>query len=215
MFDGARWIFSEEGLGVGAFRFAESTRGISPRLPETAYADNPIRFDTVDFLIACRMATSARIKNSELRTVLKQHNYDLSRATISRRIAALRQKGAFIPYWSFQGLGLNVMLAFAVESTDEVVETLYHMFPLFPDCFAFRTDKGVVFCVRTTVEMAGAIYYFMQTLRDEVDNLISLSRYENLGGRSIERLADYWNSEKQKWDFKRGFFDLTKKPLSF
>lgn len=209
MFDGEKWFFSEESLGIGAFKHAEANREILPRLKEFQYGDEPIRFDQVDFLLSLLMSSDALAKNSELRKILKEDNYgSLSQVVVSKRLAALKRSGALFPYYGFTGLSLDTAIAFAIECDDGVCDTFYHMFPLFPDCWAYRTDKGILGMVRTPSEMSSRISYLMQSLKDEVRDLIITSRFESLGARTWRHLVKYWNDEKQYWDFERGFFDL-------
>jgi hypothetical protein len=210
-FDGEKWFFSEEAIGLGAFKYARANREITPRLREYVYGDRPARFDQADFLLSLAMSSDSSTRNSELRQVLKENNYGVfSRVTVSKRLAVLKRCGAFFPMSSFSGLGLNATLDFAVECDDEVCETFYHMFPMLPDCWAYRTNKGVIGIVKTPAEMASSVSYLMHSLRHEVHNLIVTSRFENIGSRTWRHMVKYWNAEKQYWDFERGFFDLTR-----
>ncbi|WXG47101.1 MAG: hypothetical protein WED05_10660 [Candidatus Atabeyarchaeum deiterrae] len=211
MFDGERWIYSEEALGIGAFKFAERNKEIFTPMDEFLYADTPIRFDDVDFIICCQKIGDSRIKNSAIKEVLRQNGHNLSWVTVSKRVNALKRKGVYHPGFAFYGLGLNLALTFAVECDEEVVETFYHMFPMFPWCAASRTDKGVIFQIRTTAETGPVISYLMQSLKDEVHDLIMANRLENIGTRSPFSLHKQWNSTKQYWEFERGAFDLSKK----
>nr|MDO8135507.1 AsnC family protein [Candidatus Njordarchaeum guaymaensis] len=211
MFDGEKWIYSEDVIGVGSLKFAERGKGVLPRLKEFEYGEKPIKFDKVDFLIACLKFGNARVKNSEIGSILHQYGYNLSWVTLSKRVTSLRRAGVFIPYFNFSGLGLNVASTFAVECDHELLETLYYAFPQFPECTASRTDKGVVFMVRTAAETAPAISYLVQSsLQNRADDLIVASRLENIGSRGPTSFANYWNSDKQYWEFEKGSFDLTK-----
>jgi hypothetical protein len=212
MFDGERWIFTEEALGIGAFKFAEHSKEISTPMPESAYGDKPIKFDKADFLISCLKIGDSRIKNSNIRKALTESGYDFSSVTVSKRITTLKRAGAFFPSSYFSGLGLNLALMFAVECNDELVRTFQHVFPEFPACVASRTDKGVIFHVRTTAETGTAISYLMQSLKDEVDDIIVANRLENIGIRNPSALHNYWNNDRQYWEFQRGFFDLARQP---
>ncbi|WXG44540.1 MAG: hypothetical protein WED04_10995 [Promethearchaeati archaeon SRVP18_Atabeyarchaeia-1] len=213
MFDGERWMPSEDALGVGSFRFAEREEGIVPRLNETMYGDKPIKFDAIDFIISCLRYGNARERNSGIRSILKQHGYNLSSVTISKRLTSLNRAGVFIPSFGFAGLGLTASLTFAVECDDRVVETLYHVFPQFPHCMASRTDRGAIFMIRAPSESAPAISYLIQSsLRDRADRLIVTNRLENIGAAIPESLYKYWNKDKQYWEFGRGYFDLTRTP---
>jgi hypothetical protein len=212
MFDGEKWMPSEDVLGVGSFKFAEQGEGILPRLKENRYTDRMIRFDAVDFIVACLKFGNAREKNSRIKKVLSQYGYDLSSVTISKRLTSLGRAGLFMPAFSFYGLGLNVALTFAAECDERVTETLFHAFPQLPDCMVSRTDKGVIFMVRTTSESAPAISYLLQTyLADRVDRLITTNRIENLGASIPTAFYSHWNRDKQYWEYERGYFDLTKK----
>jgi hypothetical protein len=212
MFDGEKWMPNEDALGFGSFKFAEQGEGILPRLRENRYGEKPIKFDAIDFMIACLRFGNAREKNSKIRNVLSQHGYNLSSVTISKRLTSLSRAGLFMPTFGFAGLGLTVALTFAVECDESVVETLSFAFPQLPDCMVSRTDKGVIFMVRTTSESAPAISYLMQTyLRDRVDRLITTNRIENLGTSIPTMFYKHWNKDKQYWEFERGYFDLTKK----
>jgi hypothetical protein len=211
MFDGEKWIPSDDVLGVGAFKFAERAGEVSPRLNEYEYGREPIEFDTVDFLIACLRSGNARSKNSEIRSVLSQYGYNLAWVTLSKRLTCLRRAGLFIPSFGFSGLGLGSASTYAVECEDDLLETLYHTFPQFPECTASRTDKGVVFMVRAPAESGPAISYLVQsTLRDEAERLIVANRLENIGTKIPTALYTHWNADKQYWEFERGYFDLAK-----
>jgi hypothetical protein len=210
MFDGERWIVSEEALGLGAFKYAEASKEVTPRLEGLTYGEKPIKFDQADFIIAYLRVVNARTKNFSIREVLRQNNHDLSLVTISKRATALKKAGVFHPTSSFTGLGLRMASVFAVECDNRTLETFYHMFPMVPQCVASRTDKGVVFMVRTTADAAPAISYLMRGLEDEVDNLITANRLENIGTRWPGDLYKHWNDEEQYWEFERGHFDLTK-----
>jgi hypothetical protein len=210
MFDGKKWFSSEESLGIGAFKYAEANKEILPRLKEFRYADKPIRFDQVDFLLSLLMSSNALTKSSELRRILTENNYgNISHVTVSRKLAALKRGGAFFPSYGFTGLGLDTAIAFAVECDDRVCDTFYHMFPLFPDCWVYRTDKGLLGMARTPAEMSSRISYLMQSLKDEVRDLVISSRFESIDARTFRHLVKHWNDEKQFWEFERGFFDLT------
>jgi hypothetical protein len=212
IFDGEKWIPSEDILGVGAFKFAERIGEVLPRLREYDYENEPIEFDTIDYLIACLRYGNARSKNSEIRDVLSQYGYNLSWVTVAKRLTALMRVGLFFPSFSFSGLGLSAASMYAVECEDRVLETLYHTFTQFPECTAYRTDKGLVFMVRAPAETAPAISYLVQsTLRDEAERVIVTNRLENIGSKVPAALYRYWSSDKQYWGFRRGFFDLTKK----
>ena len=100
---------------------------------------------------------------------------------------------------------------FAVECDSDFLDTLYYAFPQFPECVASRTNRGVVFMIRSTAEAAPAISYLIQSsLRDGADRVIVANRLENIGGRNPTSLQECWNDEKQYWEFRRGAFDLTK-----
>jgi DNA-binding Lrp family transcriptional regulator len=198
-------------LGIGPLKLAELNKGALPRFDEFFYAETPIRFDKVDFLISCLRNGNARIKNSEIRDVLSKYGYNLSWVTISRRLKLLRRAGVFRSYFYFSGLGLNMALMFAVECDHELLETLYYAFPLYPECTAYRTNKGVIFMIRTTTETAPSISYLIQSfLRDRAERLFATNRLENIGGKSPMGLHEYWNSDRQYWEFKSGFFQLAK-----
>lgn len=211
LFDGEKWIHSEDVLGVGPFKLAELGKGALPRFDEFFYGETPIRFDKVDFMISCLKYGDARRKNSEIRDVLSKYGYSLSWVTLSRRMKLLRRDRVIRSYSHFSGLGLNVALMFAVECDHELLETLYYAFPQYPECTAYRTDKGVVFMIRTTAEAAPSMSYLLQSLlRDRAERLIATNRLENIGSKGPIGLYEYWNSDKQYWEFKKGFFDLTK-----
>jgi hypothetical protein len=211
MFDGEKWMPNEDALGIGLLKFAEEGEGVLPRLKENRYGETPIRFDAIDFIISCLRIGNAREKNSKIRSVLSQYGHDLSSVTVSKRLTLLSRAGLLLPTFAFYGLGLTVALTFAVECDEKVMEILFHAFPQFPDCMVSRTDKGVIFMVRTTSESAPAISYLLQTyLKDRVDRLITTSRIENLGASTPMTLHSHWNKDKQYWDFERGHFDLTK-----
>jgi hypothetical protein len=211
-FDGEKWISGDDALAVGSFKFAERTGELSPRFNDYKYATEPMEFDNIDFLIACLKYGDARLKNSEMRDVLGKYGYKLALVTLAKRLTSLRRKGLFIPFFGFSGLGLSSASTYAVECDDSVVETLYHAFPQLPECTVSRTDKGVVFMVRSPAESAPAISYLVQTaLHDEADRLIVANRLQNLGTRAPTMLYKCWNSDKLYWEFERGHFDLTKK----
>lgn len=211
LFDGERWIHGPDVLGIGPLKLAEASKGLLPRLDEFSYGKTPIRFDKVDFLISCMKYGNARLKNSDIGDVLSQYGYSLSWVTISRRITFLMRAGVLRPYFHFSGLGLNVASMFALECEDELLETLYHAFPQYPECTAYRTDKGVIFMIRTTAEAAPSISYLLQSsLQDKADRLIVTNRLENIGSKTPIGLYEYWNSDRQYWEFERGFFDLTR-----
>jgi DNA-binding Lrp family transcriptional regulator len=212
LFDGEKWIHSEDILGIGPLKLAESNKGALPPLYEFSYGEDSIEFDKIDFLISCMMYGNARIKNSEIRKALDQYGHRMSWVTLSKRITSLKKAGAFRPYFNFSGLGLNVAIVFAVECQPELLETLYFAFPQFPECTAHRTDKGVIFMIRTAAESAPAVSYLVQSsLQNEADRLIVANRLENIGSKIPITLYEYWNSDKQYWEFERGSFDLTKK----
>jgi DNA-binding Lrp family transcriptional regulator len=212
MFDGEKWIQSDDVLGVGTFKFAERTGELSPRLNEYKYALEPMKFDNIDFLLACLRYGNARSKNSELKDDLGQYGYDISWVTLAKRLTSLKRKGLFIPFFGFFGLGLNSASAYAVECDDQLLETLYRSFPQLPECTASRTDKGVVFMVRTPAESALAVSYLVQTaLRDQADRLIVANRLQNIGTTVPTTFYKCWNADKQFWEFERGHFDLTKR----
>nr|MDO8100571.1 hypothetical protein [Candidatus Njordarchaeota archaeon] len=210
MFDGERWWFSEESFGLGVFEHVEANKEVLPRLEEFKYGDKPIRFDQIDFLLSLEAASDYLAKSSKLARILREYGYcDLSRLNISNRLAALKRNGFFFPCCYFSGLGLNSMFVFAAECDDKTLETFYHVFPMLPDVWAYRTDKGVVCALMIPVGMAPAISYVLEGLRDEVDDLIVTSRFGNIGTRGRSDLCKYWNAEKQCWHFERGFFDLS------
>jgi hypothetical protein len=212
MFDGEKWIQSDDVLGVGAFKFAERTGELSPRMNDYEYALEPTKFDNIDFLVACLRYSDARSGNSEIRDTLNQYGYKLARVTLAKRLTSLRKKGLFIPFFNFSGLGLGSASTFAVECEASFLETLYHAFPQFPECTASRTDKGTVFMVRYPSENAPALSYLLQTaLREKADRLIVANRLENIGTRVPTILYKYWNSDRQYWEFERGHFDLTRR----
>jgi hypothetical protein len=212
IFDGEKWIQSDDVLGVGTFKFAERTREVLPRLPEHEYGREPIEFDTADFLIACLRYGNARSKNSEIRDVLSQYGFNFAMVTVAKRLTVLRRARLFFPIFGFSGLGLTAASAYAVECEYSLLETLYHSFPQFPECTASRTDKGVVFMVRAPAESVPAISYLIQsTLRGEAEHLIVANRLDNIGTKVPTALYSHWNSEKQYWEFERGYFDLTRK----
>jgi hypothetical protein len=211
IFDGEKWIQSDDALGVGAFKFAERAGEISPCLNDYKYASDPMKFDNIDYLITFIRCGDARSKNSEIRSVLARYGFKLAWVTLAKRLMSLRKRGLFIPYFSFSGLGLGSASTYAVECEDSIVETLYHTFPQFPECTVSRTDKGVVFMVKSPAESAPAISYLVQTtLRDEADRLIVASRLENIGTKAPTTLYRRWNSDKQYWEFERGHFDFTR-----
>nr|MDO8098696.1 hypothetical protein [Candidatus Njordarchaeota archaeon] len=211
MFDGQRWIHGEDILGIGPLKMAERNKGALPRLNEFLYSEDSIKFDRVDFLISCLKYGDARLKTSEIKRILSQYGYSLSLVTLSKRLTSLRRARVFLPYYSFSGLGLNVASTFAVECDNELVETLYYAFPQFPECIASRTDKGVVFMLRTTAEASPAISYLVQSgLRDKASRLIVANRFENIGSKVPTGLYQHWNHQKHYWEFERGTFDLTK-----
>jgi hypothetical protein len=210
-FDGERWIQSDDALGVSALKFAERTGELLPRLNDYRYGFEPVKFDSIDYLITFIRCADARSRNSEIRSILSQYGFGLAEVTLAKRLMSLRKKGLFIPFFSFSGIGLGSASAYAVECEDSFVETLYRTFPLFPECTVSRTDKGVVFMVRSPAESAPAVSYLVQTtLRDGADRLIVASRLENIGTRAPTTLYRCWNSGKQFWEFERGHFDLTR-----
>jgi DNA-binding Lrp family transcriptional regulator len=214
LFDGEKWIFTEEALAVGALRFAEQTDDATPSgqfVRELNYASAPARFDDVDFLIACLKFGNARARNAEIRNVLRGYGYDLSWVTVSRRVSALTKLNAIMTIPNFSGLGLTMASAYAVECDDAVTETLYRAFSQFPECSICRTDKGVVFMVRAPPDTMPAIAYMVQSaLRDRAERLIVANRLENVGSHIPIDLHSHWNTDKQYWAFERGFFDLSK-----
>ena len=211
MFDGKKWSFSEETFGVGAFEFAEANKGILPRMKEFRYGESSIRFDQVDFLLAFLGPMDAHPKTSEFKEVLMENGHrNLSLVTIQRKLDALKRKGALFPICTFSGLDLNFASPFAAECDDNTLETLYHLFPMFPECWAYRTDKGVAGMIVGPPEMSSSISYVLQGVKNKVDDLLVTSRFANIGTRSQVGLCKYWNVEKQYWDFEKGFFDLTK-----
>jgi hypothetical protein len=211
MFDGEKWSFDIEAFGIGAFELVRANESILPRMNEFTYGDTPIRFDRVDFLLATFASSNCLAKNSELRKIVMEYGCgDLSPATIQRRLATLRDKRAIFNDSGISRIGLTSAFGFAIECDEGTVETLYHLFPIFPECWAYRTNKGVFGMILGPPAMAAGISYVLQGLKDEVDHLFVTSRFANIGSRSGLELYKYWNAEKQYWDFERGFFDLTK-----
>jgi DNA-binding Lrp family transcriptional regulator len=210
MFDGEKWVSNKEAFGIGALELAEANERILPRMKEFSYSDSSIKFDQVDFILAFLALANGHLKSSELRQVLKENGCgDLSPVTIQKRFAALRHKRAFFSICSFSGLGLTFAWPFAAECDERTLETLYHLFPMFPECWAYRTDKGVVGMILGPAEMASGISYVLQGIKGKVDKLLVTSRFSNIGTRSQLDLYKYWDAKKQYWDFERGFFDLT------
>jgi len=147
-----------------------------------------------------------------MRDVLTKYDYRLALVTVAKRMTALRRKGLFIPFFNLSGLGLSSASTYAVECEDSTVETLYHAFPQMPECTVSRTDRGVVFMVRSPAESAPAISYLIQTtLHDQADRLIVANRLQNIGTKVPTALYKSWNTDKQYWEFERGHFDLWKK----
>jgi hypothetical protein len=212
MFDGEKWIQSDEVFGVSAFKFAERAGELSLPFNEYRYALEEMKFDNIDFLVACLKYVNARSRNSEIKDTLGQYGHKLASVTLAKRLMSLRRKGLFIPFFNFSGLGLGLASTYAIECDESLVETLYHAFPQLPECTASRTDKGIVFMVRSPAESTAAISYLVQTtLHDQADRLIVANRLENIGTRVPTPLNSHWNSDKQFWEFERGHFDLTKR----
>jgi hypothetical protein len=86
------------------------------------------------------------------------------------------------------------------------------VFPQFPECTASRTNKGVVFMIRTPAESVPAISYLMQSiLQEKSERVILVNRLENIGSRFPTAFHKFWNNDRQFWEFERSYFDLTKK----
>jgi hypothetical protein len=211
MFDGRKWLLSKEAFGIGLFEYARTCMDIIPCLQEFKYGDGSIRFDQLDFFLSASASSDALVRVSELIRLIKENGFgDLSPITVTRRLARLRQRGALFPISGFFGLGLNNQFAFAAECNDRTAETLFRALPMFPESWAFRTDRGVIGTVAAPAEMTSAVSYTLQRLKDEVDELILTSRFMNVGSRNQHFLSQYWNAEKQYWEFERGFFDISK-----
>jgi DNA-binding Lrp family transcriptional regulator len=215
LFDGQRWVCAEEALAVGALRFSEQTTDDlvgEPPLFDLIYGSEAIRFDDVDFVLACLKFADARIRNSELRSALRIYGHKLSWGAISHRVSRLVELNAFMPVPNFSGLGLTVASTYAVECDDIVSRALCRALPNFPECAAVcRTDKGAVFMVKAPPDAMPTIAYMIDgALRERASRVILAIRLENIGTKSPISLHSHWNVDKQYWAFERGFFDLSR-----
>jgi DNA-binding Lrp family transcriptional regulator len=215
LFDGQKWVCAEEALAVGTLRFSEQTTDDAvgePPLFDLTYASEPARFDDTDFILAFLKFGNARMRNAELRSVLRGYGHSLSWGAVSHRVSRLLRLNAFVPAPNFSGLGLTVASTYAVECDDTVTRTLRRALPHFPECAALcRTDRGVVFMVRAPPDAMPTIGYMIYgALRDRAKRVILAVRLENMGSKNPISLHSHWNAEKQYWVFDRGFFDLSR-----
>jgi DNA-binding Lrp family transcriptional regulator len=215
LFDGQKWVCAEEALAVGALRFSEQTTDDmvgEPPFFDLTYASEPTKFDDVDFILAFLKFGNARMRNAEMRSVLRSYGHNLSWGVVSHRVSRLLGLNAFMPVPNFSGLGLTVASTYAVECDDIVTRALRRALPHFPECAAMcRTDKGIVFMVRAPPDAMPTIAYMIDgALRDRAERVILAIRLENMGTKNPISLHSHWNADRQYWVFDRGFFDLSR-----
>jgi hypothetical protein len=220
-FDGKRWFFDPQLWAYGFFEFARENRELLRKPIEIMYSSEPIRFDKKDFLIAGKLSTDPLCSHSEVSDWLRRFGYNLSRASVTRRIERLispagasdsandGRQSAIYSCMMYSGLGLNSLSVYLIECRPELVEEIRYAVGYLPYYFLYTTDKGVLLVIKSGLEDVGNINYVIRGI-NEISILAYSNRFENTGTRNIFHLHEKWNERNQKWTYRKGDFDFVK-----
>jgi DNA-binding Lrp family transcriptional regulator len=220
-FDGKRWFFDPQLWAYGFFEFAQENKELLRKPTVMKYSDEAMRFDRKDVLIAAMLSTNLLYSHAEISKLLKQYGYDLSRASVTRRIERLvapaTQSGngenerqlAVYPITVYQGLGLKSLSVYLIECRPELVEEIHYAVGYLPYYYLYTTDKGVLLVIKSALEDVGNINYVIRGI-NEISIIAYSNRFENIGTRNITRLHDRWDERSQKWICRAHEFNFVK-----
>jgi DNA-binding Lrp family transcriptional regulator len=220
-FDGKRWFFDPQLWAYGFFEFARENKELLRKPTVIRYADQAMRFDRKDILIAEMLHSNAFSSHIEITKLLKQYGYALSRASVTRRIERLlapmfsqendenERQTAVNPSMTYQGLGLKSLSAYLIECRPELVEEIHYAVGYLPYYYLYTTDKGVLLFIKSALDDVGSINYVIRGIR-EISIIAYSNRFENTGTRNMTHLHDRWDEQNQKWICRRSEFDFVK-----
>jgi DNA-binding Lrp family transcriptional regulator len=220
-FDGKRWFFDPQLWVYGFFEFARENKELLRKPMEIKYSTEPMRFDRKDILIASMLFTDLLSSHAEIRNRLAQYGYNMSRASVTRRIERLlsskgsrddeeEKQPAICPYMYYSGLGLNSMSVYLIECSPESAEEIRYAVGYLPYYFLFTTDKGVVLFIKSGLENVGGINYVIRGI-NEISILAYSNRFQNMGTGNISRLHEKWDERNQRWIYRSGELDFVKR----
>jgi DNA-binding Lrp family transcriptional regulator len=220
-FDGKRWFFDPQLWTYGFFEFVRENKEILRKATEMNYSTQPIMFDRLDFSIATIIAANPFASHNDVTRSLKESGYVTSRPTVTRRIRRLtlppeqvepgeETKPAIYPYTTYSGLGLNSMSLYLIECDEKYVEEMCYAVGYLPYYFFNRTDKGLILIIKSTSDDVAKFNYMIKGM-NEIRVLAYSNRFQNMGSRSLARLEEKWDENRQKWICANGELDFVKR----
>jgi hypothetical protein len=220
-FDGKHWFFDPQLWGYGFFEFARENKELLKKPTVITYSDEPMRFDRKDILIAAMLYNDLLTSHAEISERLRQYGYDLSRASVTRRIERMMspslspengEKGmqsAVCPCMAYYGLGLKGLSVYLVECSPELVEEMQYAVGYLPYYYLYTIDDGLILFIKSGLEDIGNINYVIRGI-NEINILAYSNRFENTGSRTISHLCDKWDEHNQRWNCHSGELDFVR-----
>jgi DNA-binding Lrp family transcriptional regulator len=220
-FDGKRWFFDPQLWAYGFFEFARENKELLRKPIVIRYSDEAIKFDRKDILIAEMLHGNAFSSHVEISKQLRQYGYNLSRASVTRRVERLlepistqgneenRRQSAVHPSMTYQGLGLKNLSAYLIKCGPELVEELHYAVGYLPYYYLYTTDTGVLLFMKSALEDVGSINYVLRGI-NEISITAYSSRFENTGTRNMTHLHNKWDECNQKWICRTGELNFVK-----
>jgi hypothetical protein len=220
-FDGKRWFFDPQLWAYGFFEFAKENKELLKKPIVIRYSNETMKFDRKDILIADMLRSNIFSTHIEINRALKQHGYELSRASVTRRVEKLlapsgpprdgenESQSAVYPSMTYLGLGLKSLSAYLIECKPELTEEIHYAVGYLPYYYLYTTDSGVVLFIKSALEDVGSINYVIRGI-NEITIAAYSSRFQNTGTRDISQLQNKWDEHNQKWTCRKDEFNFVK-----
>jgi hypothetical protein len=162
----------------------------------------PIRFDSIDYILAQTPYSFGQRKRLEIRQrILENYGFSLATKSIRNREQRLEKAGVFFPTLWFDIPDFEESVQLTMECTPEVTQRLQAIPSILPQAYVGETDIGLNFTFQRPSYCSSitGILVRMIGLEEGVSKVHTLRHEPTFSPQMLTRTVVRWDESRQRW----------------
>ena len=163
-----------------------------------------------DLAVATYLQIDLRSPPSKVSANLAIRGYDVDTRRVSRSEKRLRERGLYLPYTLFGGIGLSSNFCFEIVCNEEWRDRIPRIVSRFPWSMFYTSNRGVIVWTKTPGAHQVEYYRMFRALEQDpgVELVHPIMTIVQGGSRSLLDLTKDYAYEEGRWLFDRDAVDL-------
>ncbi|MFX1561900.1 MAG: hypothetical protein ACFFDP_01145 [Promethearchaeota archaeon] len=195
-----QWTLKADLHTVGTLQFIIEHGNQFPQPRGFIYGNKPIKFDSIDWIIAA-CNTGFPLTNEELCNILAKQGYPITEKSKCAREKVLKKIGAFFPYLGFSALAFHNFLYCFIICSQQSITILLQIVEQLPLSRLHPTENGAILVLGIPQEGPSFVKHLTQTLLHlpGIKDFIILRCEQDIPLVPNPSTTHLWNAKTQFW----------------